>query len=328
MDSHFSADLHLVNALQGVHLKEIDSFREVKVLEIGCETARLRCAPSIGASILSFSTLLHGTWTTITRTLPKKITSSSDTASFVMAPYPNRIADSKFQFNGHSYTLDNGKEHAIHGYVRNREWEIVKVCPTYAIFRFDSRDFADIDYPFPFQCVLKYEVQDHKLMTSLELSNVGTSPMPAGCGFHPYFKRALAGQDENIRIQFQADGIYRYSGGTPLPSGPPESLRPEESFLISRPLDLSFDHCFSGWHREAVMYWPKSGVKAAMAASSSLGHLVLYSPVGKDYFALEPQSQVTNGFNLFEKPNDHSKVIVLEKNEKLLASFTIRVENE
>ena len=294
-------------------------------LEIGNETVRLGFTPALGGSLLHFSACLDGNWTTLTRDLSSQIKSSSDTASFMMVPYPNRIAGSSFNFGGKHYVLNNGKELAIHGYVRNRPWQIADLSSGAAHLRFDSRDFPEIDFPFPFTSSLRYESEGNSVRMRCDLINAGAEAMPAGCGYHPYFRRFGPAGDEAV-LQFAAGGIYRYEGGVPVAGGPPQELRAEEDFSRSRVITDGFDHCFSGWDGTARIVWPKSKAGLIISASPNMGHLLLYSPPGEPFFAVEPQSQVINGFNLFRQRGDYSGVQVLEPGEKLSVWVQFSVE--
>jgi aldose 1-epimerase len=63
-----------------------------------------------------------------------------------------------------------------------------------------------------------------------------------------------------------------------------------------------------------------------MEASPNFGHLVLYSPPGKSFFALEPQSQMNDGFNFFARGEQGTGVVVLQPQERLEAWFSLRIE--
>lgn len=297
-----------------------------KPISISNESISLTVDPRIGGSFLNFSAHLDGKWVDIMRTTPESFKTSSDTASFLMAPYPNRIREGKFTFEGRSYQLEFPEKHSIHGDVRNRAWHVEETRPNQTTLSFRSSDFADINYPFPFSAVQTFTVTNDSLLVKVSIKNEGTTAMPAGCGFHPYYHRALGGKSENVQLRFKTKGAYPFTGDTPLPEGMAIPLIADQNFSTLRDLDVTLDACFSGWDGVAEMVWPESKVKVAMHASSNMSHLVLFSPPGKPFFALEPQSQMTDGFNFLAKGEHETGVAIIRPGEELAAWFSLSVE--
>lgn len=295
-------------------------------LTISDEAIKLTVDPRYGGSFLNFGANIDGKWIDITRATPADFKTSSDTASFLMAPYPNRIRDGQFIFNGKTYQLRFPEKHSIHGDVRNRPWRIEHSRANSATLYFDSRECSDINYPFPFSVTQSFGISNSALLVRCSIKNEGSGSMPAGCGFHPYFNRALSGQAENVQVRFKADGVYPYSGETPLPEGMSVPLTQEQDFSTLKSLEATFDHCFSGWNGEAEMVWPSSKVKVSMHSSSTMRHLVLYSPPGKSFFALEPQSQMNDGFNFLAKGKTGTGVAVLPPGGELSVWFSLTVK--
>ncbi len=301
--------------------------RVQEVLTLENDHLSFSFAPRIGASMLGLALKSDGQVIQVMRecaipagaTLPK---SSSDCASFIMAPYPNRIRDGAFTFDGVHHQLRYPEKHAIHGDVRNRPWEVLAVGGQEAVLQFKSPAFSDINFPFPFDCALYYRLDDSTLHTDFFLTNTGDSDMPAGVGFHPYFRRSLV-DGEEVKLQFRVRGAYPFRGEVPLPEGPPRPLLPSEDYSTLRILDSVLDHCFCGWHGAAIFEWPKSRVRLELQADAPLNHLVVYSPAGKDFFAVEPQSQMIDGVNFIDRPEYDTGVAILPAGQKLSASFAL-----
>ena len=290
------------------------------------DSVQLTVDPKVGGSFLNFSACVEGKWLDIMRATPEGFKTSSDTASFLMAPYPNRIRDGKFTFQGRAYELKFPEKHAIHGDVRNRAWNVEVRRAEGATLLFRSSDFPDINYPFPFSVKQTFGISNGALLVRCAVKNEGTSVMPAGCGYHPYFNRALGGKTENVQLKFETQGAYPYSGETPLPEGMLAPLTAAQDFSIQRPLDVTLDTCFGGWDGVAEMVWPESKVKVVMHASSNMSHLVLFSPPGKPFFALEPQSQMTDGFNFLAQGEEKTGVALVPPGGELSVWFSLTVE--
>ena len=295
-------------------------------ITISDETVKLIVDPKVGGSFLNLSTRVEDRWVDIMRSTPADFKTSSDTASFLMAPYPNRIRDGRFSFEGKEYSLQFPEKHAIHGDVRNRPWQVESSRPNSATLRFRSTDFTDINYPFPFSVTQTFQIANGALLVKCSVMNEGTSPMPAGCGYHPYFNRALGGANENVLLRFNTRGIYPSTGDVPLPTGMPRQLLPAENFSTLRGLDVNLDACFAGWDGVAEMVWPESQVSVALHASSQMSHLVLFSPPGKSFFALEPQSQMTDGFNFLARGESGTGVTIVPPRGEFSVWFSLTVK--
>lgn len=290
---------------------------------------RLSVLPEAGASIAELSSRIDGAWTQIMRpTPPEAIESrnSSDMASFVLAPYSNRLRDGRFVFEGREYVLrpNTADGHTIHGDVRKRRWQVVATEPEHARFAFESRSFSDLNFPFPFDVDLTFALAADRLETQAILRNTGDAPMPAGIGFHPYFRRSLGpeGEAEAVEIEARVGGAYPEL----LPKTAARPIEPREDFSRSRPIgDTDLDTCFAGWDGRARITWPRSGVVAEIDADAPLRHLILYTPPGKPFFAVEPVTNANDGFNLFAKGIPDSGVEVIGPGETLSVRFRIRI---
>ena len=135
----------------------------------------------------------------------------------------------------------------------------------------------------------------------------------------------MTGSTSDVELQIKVGGVY--PGDTPLPTGPAVPLGPEQDFSTQRPLNVVLDHCFAGWDRQAVIEWPGSGVNARIQADQGMEHVILFSPEGKEFFALEPVTNANDGFNLLAQGDKNCGVVVLEPGETLMTGFRIIIES-
>lgn len=294
------------------------------MIELNNGNLRLRIDPQIGGSIVDFSAKLGDRWIPIMRRGKEPLTKSSNASGFVLIPYSNRLRDGRFSFDGKSYQLRNAEKHAIHGDVRDRPLRVLEGSEDRVVLGFRSDEVSDLNFPFPFSAKMIYALEGFELSCRIELVNVGTESMPAGCGFHPYFNRRLPGSTGEVELQIKVSGVY--PGETPLPEGPAITIAPQQDFSTQRPLDVVLDHCFAGWDRQAVIEWPGSGLKAHIQAEQGMEHVILFSPEGQEVFALEPVTNANNGFNLLAQGDKNCGVVVLKPGEALKTGLTILIE--
>jgi aldose 1-epimerase len=288
---------------------------------------RLEIVPDVGASIDGLSTKLDGVWQPIMRpTTLEALTAkkSSACSSFTLAPFSNRIKDAKFKFHGREYQLrsttpDGGTQH---GDVRNRPWRVNQIVQTLEC-DFDSRDFADFNFPFAFTMRVTYSLEGSDFVTTLELENVGPEIMPAGFGIHPYFVRSLPGSGDAV-LQFAAKKYYETNSSF-IPTAPAVQVTPELDFSSPRAIaNTQLNHCFTAWDGRANLEWPGSKIHVKLEASEVFAHLVAFTSPDHTV-ALEPVTNATDGFNLLERGQGQTGVAELEHGQRLRGQIRLRL---
>ncbi|WP_158700887.1 aldose 1-epimerase [Phytohalomonas tamaricis] len=113
--------------------------------------------------------------------------------SALMAPFSNRIAHGRYEFNGqeHQLPVSKGEGNAIHGIVRDLDWTLANhhCDERSAAVTLTTAIGADTlpGYPFTVNCCCMFTLDEQGLEWSLVAENVGTTTAPFGCGWHPYF---------------------------------------------------------------------------------------------------------------------------------------------
>jgi len=299
----------------------------MSIVSLQNEHLRLDILPEAGASIVNFSGRIHNAWVPLMRETPPEAVDSQNPSlmsSFTLAPWSNRLPDAQFIFKKKKYTLisNTPEGYAMHGDVRRRPWKTLRSEPTVFVCTIDSREFVDFNFPFPLTIEIRHELSANKLITSIQLTNVGPTEMPAGFGFHPYFNRRLRGFDgDEALLQLNVAGVY-----PPLPGGPMLPISPDQDFSIATSLGLrDVNHCFGGWEHCATITYPQAQVCLRMECSALFNHVVLFTPPEKPYFAVEPISHATNGFNLFAQGQTGTGIQVLAPEETMRAQFVLDV---
>jgi aldose 1-epimerase len=302
-------------------------------------TLRAMLVPEAGASIASFDGLQGSTWLPLMRHTPVADLAQlnvSMMASFNLVPWSNRVVGAAFTFRGQRYSLqaNTPQGFAIHGDAIRREWRITEQTDQSVTCALDSRDFADFNYPFPFTATIKYVLSDAAFDTHFTLTNQHTDAIPAGFGFHPYFMRSLSSaHPDEVMVQFRARGVY-----PPLPGmlAPPveTAVVPEFDPLRELPHNMNFtdpssigerfiDHCYGGWDGRAAIIYPTTGVRLDFECDASLRHVILYTPPGRDFFALEPVTHANDALNMHSAGVAGTGLRILHPGEHLTGTFRI-----
>ena len=105
----------------------------------------------------------------------------------VLAPWPNRIVDGRWTWEGASYQLwltEPERGHALHGLVRTVTWSAVSHERDRV--ELETRLLAHPGWPFPLHFVATYALGRKGLVCGLTASNIGRRPCPYGAAAHPY----------------------------------------------------------------------------------------------------------------------------------------------
>jgi aldose 1-epimerase len=106
----------------------------------------------------------------------------------VLIPWPNRIRDGEYSFDGHDYQLplsEPAQHNASHGLVRWVRWQVSEHSPSAVTFSHEL--VAQTGYPFELSLQIRYSLAAESGLTVLVTArNVGEHAAPFGAGFHPY----------------------------------------------------------------------------------------------------------------------------------------------
>jgi len=292
------------------------------VIDIESQLWQLQLQPGLGMQTQVCKIQHAGKWLDIMPDCSTK-DATLNASNFHMLPYSNRIRDAQFPFGNTEIQLDYAEQHAIHGALRKRPWRLTEHTKSSATAEYDSRVDGKINWPWHIQSSVRYTLSDNTLSTQMTLTNHGSSRMPAGMGWHPYFCRTVAGA--HPQLTFAVDGVYPDTNGDCLPTGAAIKVPADLDFATPRHLNAEqrIDHCMAGFKTPVTIAWPEAGITLQMHTSSNCTHLVLFNP-DEPFFAVEPVTNANDGFNLAAKGID-AGVIELAAGETLRAEMTLQL---
>jgi aldose 1-epimerase len=242
--------------------------------------------PEVGGSLASLT--FDGR--EVLRTMPLTSTSPLEAACFALAPYCNRIRDGRFTFAGREIVLPPNfapERHSIHGLSWQREWRVESQSENKCVI-VDHYDGTG-PWPWAYRAEQRVRLGDKGLAVTLVLTNRGETPMPAGIGLHPYFRRY-----EGARVRFAADHVL-LSDPECLPTGVTAPADHFANFRQGATLPVeTVDHCFAAWKGEASI---EDELGTIAISASGAPHLHLYAPADGSALCLEPVSHTPDALN-------------------------------
>ncbi len=283
---------------------------------------RLDLAPSIGGAIAGF---WHDDVALMRETPGQALRDGlvRQTCCYPLIPYSNRIAQGRFTFEGveHRLALNFGDHpHSIHGNAWQRPWQVVEADDARCRLALTHRPDGDAakGWPFAYRAEQLFELSPDGLTLTLLLENADKRAMPAGLGLHPFFPKR-----PGVQLQFAAERVYP-NGEDSLPmDGIP--VPDHWNYRAMRELgEPRLDNCFAGWDGRARIAYRQENVALSIEAGPLFGHLVVYVPTGRDFFAVEPVSHMNDAVSRPD-PSRHG-LKVLRSGERLTAQVRFGVE--
>jgi aldose 1-epimerase len=224
--------------------------------------------------------------------------------SALLFPFPNRVRDGKYTFEGVDYQLnrnETGRGHALHGFVSEEAFNVIDEKRNGVTLRYVYHGGVE-GYPFPFEIDVTYSiVRKHTFRLSYHITNTGNNTMPCGFGWHPYFSL----QDKKVgELEVSIPEHYTYEvDDSTIPFQANESGTQEvnESQSISLKNEI-LDNVYKIANQTGFAETKLSDSELALTIRQQVGkgllnYIVLYTPPTRSSIAIESQTSNINAFN-------------------------------
>lgn len=224
----------------------------------------------------------------------------------VLAPWPNRLANGSFAFEGRRHQLPTNDPvygHALHGLVFDQIWHVRDFTPSTVTMEHELRPMPG--YPFRLRLTVHYALDDATLHCTAKWQNQSATHAPFGIGFHPYFRPGPSPIEE-WRLQVPASTFLGTDRATALPT----ELRDVDgsAYDFRTPRALGEDRFSVAYRRPgdqadlAVTVTDTRGRMLSIAATSEFRWVQVFSGhlpdagLSRRGLAIEPQTCPPNAF--------------------------------
>lgn len=232
-----------------------------------------------------------------------------DMRGAVMLPWPGRIEDGRYTFDGVEHQLpltEPRTSNAIHGLVGWAPFEVVALDQSSVALRYLMLPQAG--YEFALQVDVSYALDPATGLTArIGATNIGSSAAPYAAANHVYFV-AGDGTVDDWTLELPAQTYYASPGPRSLPDGPYPVTGSELDFRSARRIGpVRLNHSFTGGERDAdgwgtagILAADGHGVRVRWDAAAPWIHPFSYDLPGgasRTALALEPMTSPPNSFN-------------------------------
>jgi aldose 1-epimerase len=225
----------------------------------------------------------------------------------VLVPWPNRIQDGSYSFDGERHQLpinDIDEQDAIHGLVRWAAWTVGKRERHRVVMEYVLHPRPG--YPFALALAIEYRLSDDGLRVQTTATNVGQRPCPFGSGAHPYLTLGTDTVDSLILGAPARTVLRSDERGIPVDAKPVEGT----AFDFRRPraiLNTRLDNAFTDLERDddglarVDLRDPHGGRSLALWVDAGYPYLMLFTgdplpDVARRSVAVEPMTCPPDAF--------------------------------
>jgi aldose 1-epimerase len=232
---------------------------------------------------------------------------SSSGRGQVLIPWPNRLQDGNYTFDGRHHQLplnEPERRNAIHGLVRWVVWTAATREPHRVVMEHVLH--PQPGYPFSLKLSIDYTLSGGGLRVQTTATNLGTDPCPYGSGTHPYLTLGTPTIDRLI-LRVPGNTVLR-SDERGLPIGAEAVGGTVFDFRRPKPIGTTtLDHAFTDLERGAdglarvELRDPERGTGVALWVDESYPYLMVFSGdplpnVHRRSLAIEPMTCPPNAF--------------------------------
>jgi aldose 1-epimerase len=232
---------------------------------------------------------------------------SSSGRGQVLVPWPNRLQDGSYEFDGKSHQLPlTEPEHgnAIHGLVQWASWRVGERDGDRVVM--EHVIHPQPGYPFSLALGIEYALTDEGLSIRTTARNLGPDSCPYGCGHHPYL---TVGTPTVDTVELQAPGRrVLISDDRDLPIGDEPVEGTQYDFRSARAIGTTqLDNAYTDLARDddgrarVRLRNPDSGARVTLWLGESYRYLMLFTgdtrpDVNRRSIAVEPMTCPPNAF--------------------------------
>lgn len=168
----------------------------------------------------------------------------------VLAPWPNRVGDGRYEFAGEEHQLplsEPERGHALHGLVLWEAWSVLDRSTSSVVL--GHRIHPRPGYPFLLDLEVSYDLGPAGLRVELAATNRGERPAPYGCSIHPYLV-AGSGPVDDWTLHLPAGTAFDVDPVRLLPTGRRPASELDLDFTTPRRIGSTrADHAFTDVRR-------------------------------------------------------------------------------
>lgn len=274
-----------MNNIKTINIKDLNGYRanfqdsQMQIIsDLGCNLNKL---------ILAGQNILDGN-------LEYESLKNNELAkSSFLIPFPNRICDGKYVFEGKTYQLEKNHEkegHAIHGLIFDKKFSLINKMISddfiFLIFKYEIKKSDFEGYPFNLFILITFKLEKKRLGIEVKATNLDNINVPYGVGWHPYIR--FTDKIDNYSLALSSDDALEVSQ---------EKIMIPTSKIIKKYIDKKIGNTVLDAGFTCLKKHMTQIGNIIVFQDESMDFLQIYTPGHRRSIAIEPMSCAADAFN-------------------------------
>ncbi|RDY59295.1 aldose 1-epimerase [Flagellimonas nanhaiensis] len=237
-----------------------------------------------------------------------------------LAPFPNRIKNGHYRFDGIDYQLelsDVGLPNAIHGFMYKHPFTLQSFNKNTGEVVMEAEFTGDKGYPFKLNFTNTYKLEEGRLSVKSSVKNVNGKNIPFGMGWHPYIS---TGTDIDLmKLRIPGTSMFEQDKNS-IPTG---NILENSKFQDFNDISTqSMDDCYKLEGNSTHLLDPVKDLEIIIEqqmGNKAFNYGMYFIPSSRDCIAIEPMTLPPNGFNSV------NGLATLKTDETIEAQFSIKL---
>jgi galactose mutarotase-like enzyme len=234
----------------------------------------------------------------------------------ILFPAVGKMYKDSYLHGGKSYPMPK------HGFLRDVEFTADILSEDYLVLAYAPDENVKKCYPFDFEFLAKFALDEGALVFAYEVENKGGETMYFSLGAHPGFNisfgdKVVFNKTENLTA------IYYNEADRPNPNAAPLTLEDENTIEITKEFFENGSLCFPPVESDAVSLTSKDGEEYLRMSFGHVPHLWLWAKAGAPYICIEPWHGADETVPV-EALAEKKGIVALEAGKKFI--FEIKIE--
>ena len=234
----------------------------------------------------------------------------------ILFPVAGALKDKTYTLNGVEYPM------TFHGFARDNEFELVNHTENEIALKLASNDNLKVMFPFDFEFVVRYQIEDMQVKVAFEVLNKGNNDMYFSFGSHESYN--LYGNFNDFSLNFEKEENFL---SNVVVEGALISHEQDDFGPSGKQLKLDYDlfvHntvVFAGVNSRKVTLMHKD--KKVAQVDFDAPNLLLWSQTDGPFICIEPWHNLPDFVDTNGKIENKPGIIKLEVGKKYINIHTV-----
>ncbi|MGF7233261.1 aldose 1-epimerase family protein [Arachidicoccus sp.] len=240
----------------------------------------------------------------------------------ILFPIVGGLKNNEYSFNHHTYQLSR------HGFARDKEFTVIRQSADSISFSLQNDEETLLKYPFHFELVITYTLQESKIDIAYSVTNNGSNKMWFSIGAHPAFKVPLV---EGTRFENYFLSFNRFENTARYPLNKEGLLKEDPEIFLQNTNELPLEK--SLFYDDALVFKTLESTSISIESEKTphgvtiefkgFPFMGIWSAKDADFVCVEPWHGIADSENTSGKLERKEGILSLDAHKTFNANWSI-----